>query len=129
MADGFSIGLLIMCAIYKFAPEFVEEGRLCWLRSPLYIIKNKNKEEYYFSDEEFNLVKDNIKGEVQRNKGLGSLSAEQAHNSMFTEKFQRIDVLLPDESSLPTLLDLMGKDSKPKRDFIFNNIDFSEIKE
>lgn len=128
-ADGFSIGLLIMCAIYKFAPEFVEEGRLCWLRSPLYIVKNKNKEEYYFTDEEFNLVKDSIKGEVQRNKGLGSLSAEQAHNSMFTEEFQRIDTLLPDENSLPTLLDLMGKDSKPKRDFIFNNIDFSEIKE
>lgn len=129
MADGFSIGLLIMCAIYKFAPEFIEEGRLCWLRSPLYIVKNKNKEKYYFTDEEFNLVKDSIKGEVQRNKGLGSLSAEQAHNSMFTEEFQRIDVLLPDEDSFPTLLDLMGKDSKPKRDFIFNNIDFSEIKE
>ena len=34
-SDGFSIGLLIMCALYKIAPEFIEEGRLYWMRSHL----------------------------------------------------------------------------------------------
>ena len=38
-SDGFHIGLLIMAAIYKLAPEFLLENRLCWLRSPLYIEK------------------------------------------------------------------------------------------
>lgn len=128
-ADGYAIGLLIMCALYKVAPEFIKEGRLCWVRSPLYIVKNKGREEYYFTDEEFNKAKSKIKGEVQRNKGLGSLSAEQARDSMFTDEHQRIDVLKEDDESLDLLSKLMGKDSTPKHDFIWANIDFSEIKE
>lgn len=127
-ADGFSIGLLIMCMLYKFAPQFVKEGRLCWLRSPLYIVKHNGKEEYYYTDEEFNARIDK-KGIVQRNKGLGSLDADQAHNSMFTEEFQKMEALIPDEESLPLLMDLMGKDSEPKKKFIFSNIDFSQIRE
>lgn len=126
-SDGYSIGLLIMCAFYKFAPEFIEEGRLCWLRAPLYIIKTKNKDYYYYSDEEFN--NSSIKGEVIRIKGLGALSAEQAHNSMFTEEFRRLDTLIPDNNSYNLLSDLMGNDSSKKRKFIFSNIDFNEIKE
>lgn len=128
-SDGFSIGLLIMCALYKVAPQFIEEGRLCWIRSPLYIVKNKDKEEYYFTDEEFNKVRNKVKGIVQRNKGLGSLSAEQAHNSMFIPENQHIDTLIPNEATLPLLMSLMGKDSEPKHDFIFENLDFSEIRE
>lgn len=128
-ADGYAIGLLIMCALYKVAPKFIEEGRLCWVRSPLYIVKNKGKEEYYFTDEEFNKVKGKIKGEVQRNKGLGALSAEQARISMFTDEYQRIDVLKEDSESFELLIKLMGKESAPKHDFIWTNIDFSEIKE
>lgn len=127
-ADGYAIGLLIMCALYKIAPEFIEEGRLYWLHSPLYIVENKDKEEYYFTDEEFNQLK-NIRGTVQRNKGLGSLSPEQARDSMFNKKNQRFEQLIPDEDTLMLLSDLMGKDSKPKHDFIFDNLDFSTIRE
>jgi len=126
-ADGYSIGLLIMCAIYTFAPQFIEEGRLYWLRSPLYVVKNKKSESYYFTDEEFNKAKP--KGEINRAKGLGALSADQARRSMFTEEFQRMDQLLPDEDSLYLLSQLMGKDSEPKRNFVFENVDFSEIRE
>ena len=128
-ADGYAIGLLIMCALYKVAPQFIEEGRLVWVRSPLYIVKNGKKESYFFTDEEFEANRNKIKGEVQRNKGLGSLSAEQARRSMFTDEFQRIDTLIPDENSLPLLASLMGEDSQPKHDFIFDNLDFSIIRE
>ena len=128
-ADGYAIGLLIMCALYKVAPKFIEEGRLYWMRSPLYIVKNKNQEDYYYTDEEFNKMKNKIKGEVQRNKGLGALSAEQARRSMFTPEFQRFEQLLPDNNTFNLLSELMGKDSQPKHDFIFNNLDFSEIRE
>ena len=68
-SDGSHIGLLIMAALHYLAPKFIEEGRLCWLRSPLYIVKNGKKESYYFTDEEFNAVRGKVKGEVQRNKG------------------------------------------------------------
>ena len=128
-ADGYAIGLLIMCALYKVAPKFIEEGRLYWMRSPLYIVKNKNQEDYYYTDEEFNKMKNKIKGEVQRNKGLGALSAEQARRSMFTPEFQRFEQLLPDNNTFNLLSELMGKDSQPKHDFIFNNLDFSQIRE
>ena len=69
MSDGGHIALLIMAALRYLAPKFLEEGRLCWLRSPLYIVENKGKETYYFTDEEFNKVRNKIKGEVTRAKG------------------------------------------------------------
>lgn len=128
-ADGYAIGLLIMCALYKVAPQFIEEGRLYWMRSPLYIVKNGKNESYYFTDEEYNKVAGKIKGEVQRCKGLGALSAEQAKRSMFTEEFQRFEQLIPDKDTFKLLSDLMGKDSMSKHDFIFDNLDFSEIRE
>ena len=128
-SDGYHIGLLIMAAMRYLAPKFLEEGRLCWLRSPLYIVKNDKTESYYFTDEEMNAARSTIKGEIQRNKGLGSLSPSQARASMFDEKNQRIDVLIPDEDSIFLLEELMGESVEPRRDFIFSNVDFSEIRE
>ena len=128
LSDGYHIGLLIMAALRYLAPKFLEEGRLCWLRSPLYIVKNGKLETYYFSDEEMNKIKNTIKGEVQRNKGLGSLSAEQARNSMFGED-QRMDIIEPTSEAIGLLEDLMGIDVEPRRKFIFENVDFSKIVE
>lgn len=128
-ADGGHIGLLIMAALRYLAPQFIEEGRLCWLRSPLYIVKNGKKESYYFTDDEFNAVRGKIKGEVSRAKGLGALSEKQAKASMFTEEYQRMDKLDADADSIILLEELMGKDVEPRRDFVFNKIDFSEVRE
>ena len=128
-SDGAHIGLLIMAALRYLAPQFLEEGRLCWLRSPLYIIKNKGTESYYFTDEEMNLVKNKIKGEIQRNKGLGSLTAEQAKISMFTKEYQRLDILMPDLDSIALLEQLMGPNVDFRKDFIFNKVDFSVVHE
>lgn len=128
-ADGYAIGLLIMCALYKVAPQFIEEGRLYWMRSPLYIISTKAKRYYYFTDEEYLQSEKKIKGDVTRAKGLGALNADMARESMFTPEFQRMEQLLPDGETLMLLESLMGKDSRPKHDFIFENIDFSVIRE
>lgn len=128
-ADGYAIGLLIMCALYKVAPQFITEGRLYWMRSPLYIVKNGKNESYFYTDEEFNSARGKIKGEVTRAKGLGALSAEQARKSMFTPEYQRFEQLIPDDTTLELLSQLMGKDSAPKYNFIFENIDFSQIME
>lgn len=128
-SDGMHIGLLIMSALLYLAPEFIKEGRLCWLRSPLYIVENKGKETYYFSDEEFTKARKSIKGTVTRAKGLGELPAETAHASMFTPEFQRLEVLHYSKEAIDLLLELMGDEVKPRRDFIFENIDFSTIRE
>ena len=128
-SDGYHIGLLIMAALAHLAPEFIKEGRLCWLRSPLYIVTNGKTESYYFTDEEFNAVKGKIKGEVQRNKGLGSLEPEQAKRSMFDPTYQRLDIMEYSEDAMNLLYDLMGEDVEPRREFIMQNVDFSEIRE
>ncbi len=118
-----------MAALQYLAPEFIKEGRLCWLRSPLYIVTSGKTETYYFTDEEFNKAKGKIKGEVQRNKGLGSLEPDQARRSMFSPEFQRMDVMEWDENAVALLCDLMGEDIEPRRNFIFSNVDFNEVRE
>lgn len=129
MSDGYHIGLLIMAALAYLCPQFIKEGRLCWLRSPLYIVDNKGKYSYFFTDEEFNKARKSVKGEVTRAKGLGELDAEIAKQSMFTPEFQRIDVMDYSEDAINLLCDLMGKDVEPRREFIMSKVDFSEVTE
>ena len=123
------IALLIMAALQHLAPEFIKEGRLCWLHSPLYIVTNGTKESYYYTDEEFDKVRGKIAGTVTRAKGLGELSAETAKASMFTVGQQRLEVLNYSSEGVQLLLNLMGEDSELRRDYIIQNIDFSTIKE
>lgn len=127
-SDGYHIGLLIMAALRYLAPKFLEEGRLCWLRSPLYIVKNGKLESYYFSDEEFEKARGKRGSAVTRAKGLGALSEEQAKNSMFGEN-QKMDVLEATPEAIYLLEELMGVDVEPRKKFIFENVDFSEIRE
>ena len=127
-SDGAHIGLLIMAALQYLAPDFIKEGRLCWLRSPLYIVENKGKEEYYFTDDEFNKVRNKVKGEVTRAKGLGELPAETARASMFS-KNQRMDVMEWNRNAVDLLYDLMGEDVDPRREFIMKKVDFSKVRE
>lgn len=128
-SDGYHIGLLIQAALAYLAPDFIKEGRLYWLRSPLYIIENRGKETYYFSDDEFNKDRAKLKGEVTRAKGLGELPAETAHKSMFTDEYQRMEPLEWTEEGLNLLYDLMSDEVDPRREFIMKNIDFSTVRE
>ena len=128
-SDGYHIGLLIMAALAHIAPQFIREGRLCWLRSPLHIVHDGKKETYYFTDEELEQNRHKIKGEIQRNKGLGSLEPEQARESMFNPEYQRLDVMEYSEEAMGLLYSLMGSEVEPRRNFIMSNVDFSEIKE
>ena len=128
-SDGYHIALLIMAVLQYLAPQFIQEDRLCWLRSPLYIVKNGKQEQYFFTDEDFDKVRKTIRGEINRAKGLGALSVEQAHNSMFTENYQRLDILHPTENAIQLLYNLMGSDSSLRKEFIFNNVDFSQLRE
>lgn len=128
-SDGYHIGLLIMSALAYLAPEFLKEGRLCWLRSPLYIVTSGKKRSYFYDDEEYNAVKNTVKGAVRRCKGLGTLEPEEARESMFTDEFQRMDTMEYTQEAMELLEQLMGESVEPRRDFIFNNVDFSEVAE
>lgn len=128
-SDGYHIGLLITAALRYLAPQFIEEDRLCWLRTPLYVAKKKNKPtRYFFSDEEYAQAT-GLKGyEISREKGLGALSAEQARESMFDPSVQRLDVIQSSPRATVLLEELMGDDVQPRRDYI-KTIDFSVVRE
>ena len=118
-----------MAALAHIAPQFIREGRLCWLRSPLWIVNDGKTESYFFTDAEYEANKNKVKGEVQRNKGLGSLEPDQARKSMFDPEYQRMDVIEYDEEAIDLLYSLMGSEVEPRRDFIMQNVDFSKIRE
>ena len=88
----------------------------------MYIAKTGKTEHYYFTDERVS--------QKQKDKllGLGALSQTQAKNSMFGDN-QRMDILNATSESLHFLESLMGKEVQPRTDFIFKNVDFSQIKE
>lgn len=128
-SDGHHIGLLIMAAFAYLAPDFIREGRLCWLRTPLYIVKNGKKNNYYFNDDEFDKVRKTVKGTVTRAKGLGRLSPEVARESMFNPEYQRLETLEWNDEAIDLLFALMGEDVTPRKDFIMENVDFSKVAE
>lgn len=130
-SDGYHIGLLIMAALTYLAPEFIKEGRLCWLRAPLHIANDKGKETYYFTDNELEEAKKKkqVKGNLTRNKGLGEMDPETARASMFSPEHQRLEVMEYTPDAIDLLYELMGEDVEPRRNFIMKNIDFSKVRE
>lgn len=127
--DGLHVALLIIANLYKLCPKFLEENRLFWLQSPLYIEQDKNNNpiSWYYSDEEFDKVRKTIKGNVKRVKGLGQLSEKDLHATMFsTTGGQRMDEIIYSKEGAYQLCQLMGEDIAPRKEFIFNRINFSE---
>lgn len=118
-----------MSALTYLAPEFIIEGRLYWLRSPLYIVTNGKKESYFFTDEEYESARGKVKGEVTRAKGLGELSPETARASMFSSEYQRMEVMEYSDEAIDLLCALMGSAVEPRKKYIMENIDFSTIRE
>ena len=128
-SDGGHIGLLIMAALAFLAPDFIKEGRLCWLRAPLYVVTSGKTETYYFTDEEMNKVRGKVKGDITRNKGLGEMQPATMRRSMFSKEFQRLDVFEWSEEGMELLYGLMGENVEPRKEFVMNKIDFSEVME
>lgn len=130
--DGKHIALLIMANLYRLCPRFLEENRLYWLQSPLFIEYDKagNPKSWYYSDEEFNKVRSSISGVVKRVKGLGQLSEKDLKATMFSQTGgQKMDKIEFTKDGAAQLEKLMGTDIAPRKDFIFNNIDFSKYGE
>ena len=48
---------------------------------------------------------------------------------MFTDEFQRMDIIKPTPEALYLLEQLMGEPVAPRKDFIFNEVDCGEIHE
>lgn len=123
--DGMHIACLIMALLYKFAPEFLKEGRLYWLHAPLFKVTSGKTVKYFYTEEQVKAAK--ATGTQVRFKGLGEMKDEDAR-CMFDSN-QWLEQLVWDDSVAPLLEGLMGDDSQPKKDFVFSRINFEEITE
>jgi DNA gyrase subunit B len=121
--DGMHIACLIMALLYKFAPEFLKEGRLYWLHAPLFKVTSGKTTQYFYTEEQVKQSK--AKGVQSRFKGLGEMKDEDAR-CMFDNN-QWLEQLTWDDSVAELLEGLMGDDSQPKKDFVFSRINFEDI--
>ena len=128
MVDGFAIMCLIATMFYVLMPKFIEEGRLCWLRAPLYKIEKSNNKLFAYNDEELTKIRQGRENwEITRAKGLGELSADDMEKSMLHPTERRLEVLtIHDvETAAESIMMLMGPEVEGRRDFLFENVDFS----
>ena len=122
--DGSHIGLLLMAMLQVLAPEFLKENRLFWLRAPTCKVETPKKTYFYYSDEEF---KNHPKGNITFFKGLGQMNDNDLKASMFNEEWQHLEPIIYSEEGINTLISLMSEDVEPRKEFVYNNIDFSKF--
>ena len=128
--DGKNIMCLVATLFMVLIPDFVKEGRLCWLRAPLYRVDVSDKRYYAYNDEELHNYQSQFsKTGIIHYKGLGEMRPEDVEESMFHTENQHLECLTIDdfEQTYQTLVMLMGKEVSPRRDYLFENVDFSVL--
>ena len=129
--DGKNIMCLIATMFSVLMPRFIEEGRLCWLQAPLYRLTKGNQRVFAYSDKELAELRQKYPTwEQGRNKGLGEMTAEDMELSMMSKENRHLEILkIGDfDSAMESLNILMGAGRvKERRDFLFENVDFSSL--
>lgn len=130
--DGYNIMCLIATMFYVLMPKFIEEGRLCWLRAPLYRLSKGEKRVFAYDDEEAAALRKKYPDWHQGyNKGLGEMTTADMEESMLHPTNRRLEVLTIHDAELAqeSLYMLMGTEVEPRREFLFENVDFSILQQ
>ena len=129
--DGKNIMCLIATMFSVLMPQFIEEGRLCWLQAPLYRLTKGNQRVFAYNDKELAELRQKYPTwEQGRNKGLGEMTAEDMELSMMSKENRHLEVLkISDfDSAMESLSILMGAGRvKERREFLFENVDFGTL--
>ena len=117
------IELLLITFFFTYMRPLVEAGKLYRAVTPLYIIRQKDKEYYCYTEEELEQWKATAVGkyELLRAKGLGELNAQDLHKVCFQDqRFKRIAIKDAEESE-KLLQILMGPQVEPRKKYIYDN--------
>lgn len=129
--DGLAIGCLLIALFYHLCPRFLQEGRLYWIRMPLYVLNyGKNKIYYAFDENERDefFKKYGTNCEVSRKKGLGENTVSDNKIAVFGEQKRWEQLVISDwEDFEEAVIMMMGRDTADRKKFVMENVDFSRL--
>ncbi|MBO4664342.1 MAG: ATP-binding protein [Bacteroidaceae bacterium] len=121
--DGLHIRLLLLTFFLRFYPELIRTGHVFILQTPLFRVRNKQKNTYCYTNEErIAAIQNTPNAEITRFKGLGEISPEEFKT--FIGKDMRLDpVILPKDFDAQSILSFyMGENTPERREFIMRNL-------
>ena len=129
--DGSHIATLILTFFFRYMKELVENGHIYIATPPLYLVKKGQKREYAWSDDQRDLITQNMGGgsSIQRYKGLGEMNAEQLWDTTMNPDFRTLrQVTIDNLTEADRVFSmLMGDEVPPRRAFIEKNAKYAKI--
>ena len=122
--DGMHIRLLMVSFFLKYYPELIRSGHVYIMQTPLFRVRNKNKNIYCYNEEEKQAAIKELGNshEITRFKGLGEISPEE-FKDFIGENIRLDPVRLAPDDDIDSLLQFyMGKNTYERQTFIRSNL-------
>ncbi len=133
--DGSHIATLILTFFFRYMYELIENGYVYIATPPLYLLKKGKDHRYCWSDEERDILVEEMKGGkevnvgIQRYKGLGEMNAEQLWDTTLNPEKRTLKKVTIDSAAEADRVFsmLMGDEVPPRREFIEANAKYANI--